>query len=454
MPSCSRRATPHPPFGDLLPQGEKAQIPGGPSTSSGRGSKAALLTALLAAALVALPFAAADAKPKKSAHEKSAHEKSAPAAPSPFSKYVEAVWPDAKDAGVSRETFEAAFRGVTYDPKVVANTKGQAEFVKPVWDYLHSAVSAGRIDRGRQKYGDLRRWVDKAEADYGVSAGIVMGVWGIETDFGAFSGGDSVIRSLTSLAFAHYHEDYFRGELIAALQILQEGDIEPRRMLGSWAGAMGQTQFMPSSFLKYAVDFDGEGHRNIWTDSADAIGSTANYLKEHGWVPGLPWGFEVTLPNGFALTAADSEKPASFSSFTQRGVARADGQPLPSSGDAQLMILAGLDGPIFLVTSNFQAIKSYNNSTSYALAVALLGDGILGRDGVRAAWPVKDRQLKEAEVKELQKALDHRGFDVGKIDGRPGESLRSAVRAYQEKAGLTPDGYATPALLKRVKAGG
>ena len=421
-----------------------------PSTSSGRGSAAALLAALFAATFLALPHPAeAKDKPKKEAHEKAA-----PSAPSPFSRYVEGVWPDAKQAGVSRETFDAAFHGVTYDPKIVANTKGQAEFVRPVWDYLHSAVSEGRIDRGRQKYGDQRRWVDKAQADYGVSAAVVMGVWGIETDFGAFAGGDGVIRSLTSLAFAHYHEDYFRTELIAALQILQEGDIEPKRMLGSWAGAMGQTQFMPSSFLKYAVDFDGQGRRNIWTDSADAVGSTANYLKEHGWVPGLPWGYEVVLPEGFALTAADSAKPAPFTAFAKRGVARADGQPLPSTGDAQLMILAGLDGPVFLVTVNFQAIKSYNNSTSYALAVALLGDQILGGEGVRRAWPVKDRQLKEAEIKDLQTALSRKGYEVGEIDGRAGEALRSAVRLYQEAAGLPPDGYATPALLKRVKSKG
>ncbi len=390
----------------------------------------------------------AEAKPKPKEHPaKVAHADPA------FAKYVEDVWPDAKDAGVSRATFDAAFRGVAFDPKVVANTKGEPEFVRPVWDYLKDAVSAQRVAHGRDKYAALRSWVQKAGADYGVGEGVVMGVWGIETDFGAFTGNDSVIRSLTSLAFAKYHEDYFRAELIAALQILQEGDIEPKRMLGSWAGAMGQTQFMPSSFLKYAVDFDHRGKRDIWSDSADAIGSTANYLKEHGWKPGLPWGFEVTLPDGFALSDDDSSKAAPFASFAKRGIRRADGKPMPDQGEGQLMILAGLKGPVFLVTSNFFAIKSYNNSTSYALAVALLGDEILGGDGVQAGWPVKDRQLKEAEVKELQTALSHKGFDPGDIDGRPGEALRSAVRAYQVKAGLPPDGYATPALLKQVKVG-
>jgi membrane-bound lytic murein transglycosylase B len=421
----------------------------GAATLMGLVTPRALALALIAAALVALPQAAeAKSKPREHTHH------SAPAAKSEFAKYVDAVWPDAKAAGVSRETFDAAFKGVIYDAKIVANTLVQAEFVRPVWDYLKSAVNPGRVERGQKKYAAERRWVDKANADFGVSPGVVMGVWGIETDFGAFAGGDSVIRALTSLAFAHYHEDYFRAELIAALQILEEGDISPRRMLGSWAGAMGQTQFMPSSFLKYAVDFDGGGKRDIWGDSADAIGSTANYLKEHGWKPGLPWGFEAALPDGFALTSEDSEKPAPFSSFAKRGVTRADGKPLPDSGEGQLMILAGLNGPVFLVTSNFLVIKSYNNSTSYALAVALLGDEILGGEGVSAPWPVKDRQLGEREVEELQKALTRLGFDVGDIDGRPGEALRSAVRKYQQKVGLPPDGYATPALLKRVKAEG
>jgi len=370
--------------------------------------------------------------------------------PTAFAKYVAAFWPEAEQAGVSRDTFDAAFRGVTYDPKIVANTLQQAEFVKPVWDYLRSAVSAERVDRGQAKFQAERSWLQKAHADYGVSEAVVMGIWGIETDFGAFVGGDNVIRSLASLAFAHYQEHYFRSELLAALKILEEGDIAPKRMLGSWAGAMGQTQFMPSSFLKFAVDYDGQGRRDIWTDSADAIGSTANYLKEHGWIPGLPWGFEVELPDGFDLSAADSAKPAPIRSFVQRGATRADGKPMPQSGDGQLLILAGLDGPIFLVTANFEAIKSYNNSTSYALAVALLGDEILGGETLRAAWPLKDRQLNEAEIKEMQTRLQRLGFEVGEIDGRAGEALRGAVRNYQEKIGVPPDGYPTPALLKRL----
>jgi lytic murein transglycosylase len=373
------------------------------------------------------------------------------AKPSPFAKYIETLWHDAEQAGVSRKTFDAAFRGVTYDPKVVANTGTQPEFVIPIWDYLKGALSSDRVAGGRAKYQALRGWVRKAHADFGVSEGVIMGIWGLETNFGAFSGGNNVIRSLTSLAFAHYQEDYFRSEIIYALEILEEGDIEPKRMLGSWAGAMGQTQFMPSSFLKFAVDFDGHGRRDIWGDAADAIGSTANYLKQHGWTPGLPWGFEVHLPDGFALRDADSSQPAPFAAFAKRGVTRADGGAMPDTGEARLLILAGLGGPVFLITSNFQTIKSYNNSTSYALAVGLLGDEILGGEGVRAPWPVKDPQLKPTEITELQTQLKRLGFEVGDIDGLPGEALRGAVRKYQEKVGEPPDGYASLALLKRLE---
>ncbi len=367
-----------------------------------------------------------------------------------FAKFVESIWPAAEKQGVSRETFDAAFHGVTYDPAIVAQTEGQAEFAKPVWDYLAGAVSAERIQQGRGKYQEQKQWLDKAERDYGVSAATIMGIWGIESGFGAFQGSDYVIRALASLSLSDYQPEYFRSELVAALKILQCGDIEPKKMLGSWAGAMGQTQFMPSSYLKYAVDFDGRGRRDIWNDSADAIGSTGHYLAEHGWRRGLPWGFEVRLPDNFALTAADCTDAAPFADFARRGVGRAHGEALPVEGEGRLMILAGLRGPIFLVTPNFPVIKTYNNSTSYALAVSLLGDAILESRALQAEWPRRDRQLAPAEVKELQTRLMKMGYDVGDIDGRVGDGLRSAVRKYQEAIGQRPDGYATPELLKRM----
>jgi lytic murein transglycosylase len=381
----------------------------------------------------------------------SAHAKIEKKSERAFRAFIAKLWPEAEAHGVSRGTFDRAFRGVTFDAKIIALTRRQAEVIKPIWGYIAGAVSPTRIAQGEDKAENYRAWLVRAQQKYGVDPAIVIGIWGLETDFGGFAGNDNVIRSLATLAFAHYRDDYFKGELIAALEILEEGDIAPGRMKGSWAGAMGQTQFMPSSFLKYAVDFEGHGRRDIWTSAPDAIGSTANYLKEHGWRPGEPWGFEVALPRDFALRAADALAYAPFSAFARRGVTRADGRPLPETGEAQLLIPAGLKGPIFLVTPNFKVIKSYNNSTSYALAVALLGDRAMGGAELVGAWPVNDRRLTLAQARDMQIRLKKMGYDVGKIDGKFGETGQTALRAYQERNGLTPDGYPTLALLERMR---
>jgi membrane-bound lytic murein transglycosylase B len=396
---------------------------------------AALISLAVAAFIVAPAFAKIAAKSENKA----------------FRAFIESLWPDAKAHGVSHATFERAFAGVTYDPKVIAKTQKQAEFVKPVWDYLAGAVSPARVERGSDMIDDYADWFTKAQHEYGVDASTVLGIWGLETDFGGFAGSDNVIRSLATLAYAHFRGDYFRDELIAALEILEEGDISAAKMKGSWAGAMGQTQFMPSSFREFAVDFEGHGRRDIWSSAPDAIGSTANYLNKHGWRAGEPWGFEVKLPEGFSLSAADCGRFASMESFTQRGVTRADGAPMPHSGEAQLLILAGLKGPVFLVTPNFKVIKSYNNSTSYALAVALLGDRAMGGDGLYAAWPVRERGLTLAQARDMQTRLKKMGYNVGEIDGKFGETGQSALRAYQERKGLIPDGYPTLALLSRLR---
>ncbi len=412
------------------------------------GARWAWLAKLLAAVL-ALAVAAALAfhpAPSRAAADESSQAE--------FDKFVADLWPLAQARGVSRSTFEAAFAGVTFDPGIVAHTTAQAEFVRPIWRYLASAVTKARIERGRAKAAEERAWLAKAETTYGVDRSVVMGIWGMETEFGAFQGSDYVIRALASLAFVHYSGDYFRDELIAALVILQEGDIEARDMRGSWAGAMGQTQFMPSSFTDYAVDFEGHGRRDIWRSAPDAIGSTANYLAKHGWIADAPWGFEARLPAKFKLTDADSSRFAPFASFAARGVVRADGHPLPRSGEAELLIPAGLRGPVFLVTANFKTIKTYNNSTAYALGVALLGDAIMGRGGLRARWPVRDPQLGERDVREMQTRLRDLSYDVGEVDGRVGETLRAALRAYQESIGAPPDGYPTPALLRRMRRRG
>jgi membrane-bound lytic murein transglycosylase B len=407
------------------------------------GAALALLRAFIAVlALSGVAFSEVAAAPNKITGSQQAA----------FRGFIETLWPLAEARGVSRRTFDSAFAGVTFDPTVVANAGSQPEFVRPIWDYVAGAVTADRIQRGRDKARSEALWLTRAKDLYGVDDAMILGVWGLETDFGGFAGSNNIIRSLASLAFIHFQGDYFRDELLSALVILEEGDIAPSLMRGSWAGAMGQTQFMPSSYLAYAVAFQRHDRRDIWTSEADAIGSTANYLAKHGWTKDLPWGFEVRLPAKFALTGADSSLPASFSSFAARGVTKGDGSPLPESGEGRLLILAGLHGAVFLVTSNFDVIKTYNNSTAYALSVGLLGDALSGGPSLVAQWPTHDRPLTAAQIQKLQTKLHGLGYEVGKIDGKIGDTLRSAVAAYQEHNGLPPDGYANQALFSRITA--
>ena len=417
-------------------------------SSSFRGAPLILAHAFVVTlGLSGAAFSAGAAAPSKIAGSKITGSQQAA-----FRGFIETLWPLAEARAVSRSTFDSAFAGVTFDPTVAASAGSQPEFVRPIWDYVTSAVSATRIQRGRDRARSEAQWLTRAKDIYGVDDAVILGVWGLETDFGGFVGSSSIIRSLASLAYIHFQGDYFRDELLSALVILQEGDIAPSLMRGSWAGAMGQTQFMPSSYLSYAVAFQRHDRRDIWTSEADAIGSTANYLAKHGWTKDLPWGFEVRLPAKFGLTAADSSSPALFSSFAARGVTKADGSPLPASGDGRLLILAGLNGPVFLVTSNFDAIKTYNNSTAYALSVGLLGNAVSGRPGLAAQWPTRDHPLTAPQIQKLQTKLQRMGYDVGKIDGKIGDTLRSAVSIYQERNGLPPDGYANQALLSRVSA--
>jgi membrane-bound lytic murein transglycosylase B len=407
------------------------------------GAAHTLLRAFIVAlALSGVAFSAGAAPPNKTTGSQQAA----------FRGFIEALWPLAEARGVSRPTFDSGFAGVTFDPTVAVSAESQPEFVRPIWAYVAGAVTADRIQRGRDKARSEALWLTRAKDLYGVDDSVIRGVWGLETDFGGFAGSNNIIRSLASLAYIHFQGDYFRDELLSALVILEEGDIAPSLMRGSWAGAMGQTQFMPSSYLTYAVAFQRHDRRDIWTSEADAIGSTANYLAKHGWTKGLPWGFEVRLPAKFALTAADSSAAAAFSSLAARGVVKADGSPLPESGEGRLLILAGLNGPVFLVTSNFDAIKTYNNSTAYALSVGLLGDAVSGGPGLAAQWPTRDLPLTAAQIQKLQTQLQKMGYDVGKVDGKIGDTLRSAVSAYQERSGLAPDGYANQALFRRVSA--
>lgn len=366
-----------------------------------------------------------------------------------FNAFVASLWPEAQAAGVTRKTFDNTLQGVKADPSVVAQTRKQSEFVRPIWDYVNGAVTANRVARGRAMAEEWADTIASVEGRYGIDKRAFMGIWGMETSYGSFFGGHSVIRALATLAYIRYRDDFFRKELITALVILEQGHVEKSNMRGSWAGAMGHTQFMPSSFMKHAVDHDGDRHKDIWGSVPDALASTANYLKDHGWKQGVPWGVEVDLPEGLDLKSALGRK--SFSAFATLGITRIGGRALPTRGEASLFMPAGIKGPKFLITDNFKVIKAYNSSDAYALGVGLLGDAIFGGSGVRAAWPRGDKRISKAEGIEIQKLLNRHGLYTGKYDGRFGEMSREAVTKFQLSAGMTPDGYATPEVLRRLK---
>jgi membrane-bound lytic murein transglycosylase B len=285
---------------------------------------------------------------------------------------------------------------------------------------------------------------------YGVQPEIVLAIWGIETNFGGFMGSTNTVHGLATLAHAGYRADFFGQELITALEILEAGHVTPRKMVGSWAGAMGHPQFMPSSFMKYAVDFKGEGHKDIWGSVPDALASTANYLKSFGWRSGETWGYEVALPADFNYNNIWNDASAKLSDWVAIGVKRANGKAFPRGDDiASLYMPMGGNGPVFAVLPNFAVIKRYNNSSSYALAVGHLADRILGTTGFVNAWP-SDTALSKAQRVELQARLSKRGYDLGSPDGVIGPKTRAALMDFQARAGLTPDGFPSGNALKAL----
>lgn len=334
------------------------------------------------------------------------------------------------------------------DPAILARTRRQSEFSRPVWDYLVGAVTPARIARGRARAAAWASTLKGIEDRTGVPGPVAMAIWGVESDFGASAGTVPTVRALVTLAMARHRGDLFRNELLDALRILQRGDISAARMTGSWAGAMGQVQFLPSTYLAHAVDFDGDGHRDIWGSEADALASIAAYLKDLGWDPALSWGYEVTLPPNFDLT----QYAGDLGEFTRRGVRRTDGADLPASGQASLFLPGGIGGPVFLLTNNFEVIRGYNTSDSYALAVGHLADRLAGGPALSAPWPAGAARLDSDGIKVLQQRLTAEGLYQGEADGRAGPKLRESVRRYQIREGLTADGYASPALLAHLTA--
>ncbi|MFN0264684.1 lytic murein transglycosylase [Tepidamorphus sp. 3E244] len=372
-----------------------------------------------------------------------------------FSKFVDGLWPQARNAGVSRSTFNAAFNGMTPDPKVIAQTRKQAEFVKPIWEYLSTAVSDQRVSTGREKFAAYRSTIANIEQRFGVEGNVVLAIWGMETNYGGYMGKNNAVRALATLAYHNYRGDFFRNELINALVILEQGHTQARNMEGSWAGAMGHTQFMPSSFMKYAADYDGDGHKDIWNKVPDALASTANYLKSFGWRTGETWGYEVDLPPGFNYALADEKTERTLGEWRKLGITRTRGREFPRPSDrATLVVPAGARGPAFLMLPNFGVIKRYNNATAYALGVGHLADRIIGGGPFEKSWPEGEPGMSRKDTEEMQRLLTRRGFDAGKPDGKAGPSTRAAVRAYQKARGIVADGYPSHAILKQLRTGG
>ncbi len=366
-------------------------------------------------------------------------------------RWVQNFRPRAVSSGVSPATYDRAMRIARYNPEVIRLDRRQAEFSRPVWLYLDSAVSDVRITTGRQKLAQLGPTLSRIEAQYGVPREIVLAVWGMESNFGANRGRMQIIPSLATLAYDGRRGEMFAGQLIAALKIIQAGDTDPEHMLGSWAGAMGHTQFMPTSYLQYAVDFTGDGRRDIWSDDpTDSLASTAAYLARNGWQRGQAWGAEVQLPANFNMGLIGKGTRRSSGDWSSQGVRRIGGGGLPN-GNGSIIMPAGARGPAFLILDNFRSILRYNNSDNYALGVAFLGERIAGRPGIQGNWPRSDRPLSTSERQEIQQRLRAKGFYDGEIDGLFGSGTMEAVSAYQRSIGTTPDGYPTSILLDQLR---
>ena len=355
-------------------------------------------------------------------------------------------------SGISANTFDTAFRNVEYDARTRTADTNQAEFVRPIWDYLDDAVSTSRISTGRSKLRSMRGLLQALEREYRVEGKVILAIWGIETNFGSFRGNTYTIEALANAAYNGRRRAFAQTELIAALTILNRGDVTPPRMLGSSGGAMGHTQFMPTTYLRYAVDKNGDGHANIWSnDPSDALASTANYLHRLGWQKDQPWGVEVTVPRGFNYALIGEYETHTATFWNARGVRTVDGSRISDHGDTALLAPAGANGPIFAIFPNFQVIRQYNLSVSYSLAVGHLSDRIDGGDAFKASWPRNDRPMTRANQHEIQTLLQKRGFDVGPIDGMIGPRTIEAIQAFQASKGLLADGYATHSLLDRLR---
>jgi lytic murein transglycosylase len=375
------------------------------------------------------------------------------AAAANFRNCLAGLWPLAERRGVSRAVFEANVAGLTPDLRIMDLLDAQPEFTKSFWDYLDLLVNEDRIQNGRAILAQHRATFDAVEKAYGVDRHFIAAIWGVESNYGTQIGERSVIRSTATLACVGRRQDYFREEFLSALEILARGDVKADHLKGSWAGAFGPTQFMPTSFKRYAVDFDGDGRRDVVDSVPDVIASTANNLKKDGWVAGQTWGYEVVVPEGFNFMLADRSRVMSVREWERLGIRRAGGKAFPRADDrAYLLVPAGAQGPGFLMLQNFRVIMKYNPAEAYALAIGHLADRLRGGEPFVQVWPRQERVLTRAERYELQQHLAARGYDVGEPDGRLGGKTRNALRQFQSSVGHVPDGFASAAILERLRS--
>lgn len=358
--------------------------------------------------------------------------------------------------GVSSSTYDRYTQNLSPDYSVIERLNYQPEFSTPIWDYLSGLVDEERVQLGRQKLQQHREVLNRVAATYGIPAETVVAVWGVESNFGDISGKYPLLQALGTLSCEGRRQSYFRGEFFTTMKLLQRGDVREEQLKGSWAGAFGHTQFMPSTYDELAVDFDGDGRRDLVSSIPDALASTANFLSKRGWQSGQPWGFEVKIPQGMSVSGEGRRNKKSLSSWNNQGVVRADGSALvqgnlSQSSQAGLLAPAGPSGPVFLVFKNFDAIYSYNAAESYALAIAHLSDRLQGKGSFMATWPTDDPGTSRAERREIQQFLLNRGYDIGAVDGLIGDKTRQAIRQEQQRLGLSPTGRAGQQILRAFR---
>ena len=374
------------------------------------------------------------------------------AAAANFHGCLERLWPAAARRGVVRETFSAYTARLTPDLRIMDLLDRQPEFTKTFWDYLDLLVSDERIGQGRALLAKYRATFDAVERAYGVDRYVIAAIWGVETNYGTLGGERPVIRSTATLACVGRRQNYFREEFLSALEILQRGDVRPERFVGSWAGAFGPTQFMPTAFKRFAVDFDRDGRRDVIDSMPDIIASTANNLKKDGWVSRETWGYEVVVPANFNFQLADRARTMTIRDWERAGLARPGGKLFPRPDEiAFVLIPAGVQGPGFLMLRNFRVIMRYNPAEAYALAIGHLADRLRGGAPFAQQWPRYERVLSREERLELQQLLVRRGYNVGEPDGHLGARTRAAIREFQGKIGHVPDGFASAGILDQLR---